>query len=95
MYKDIIGGASLLGIVLALFTYLYSRVGRIEDSVVNCILCDQRYSEIKERLENGEEKFRDFSIKLDSNIVLLTRLEVKLDILMRNSNIKFEGNNTY
>lgn len=81
----------MLGIVLALFTYLYNRVGRIEDSVVNCVLCNQRYNEIKERLENGEEKFRDFNIKLDSNIVLLTRLEVKLDILMRNQNIKFEN----
>jgi hypothetical protein len=89
MYKEIIGGASLLGIVLALFSYLYSRIGKVEENVVDCDLCQQRYNEMKNRLDKGEERFHDFEVKLDSNIVLLTRLEVKLDILMRNQNIKF------
>ncbi len=91
MYKDIIGGASLLGIVLALFTYLYNRVGRIEDDVVHCVLCNQRYSELCTRLNKGEERFNELDKKLDNNTILLTRLEVKLDILMRNQSIKFNS----
>ncbi len=91
MYKEIIGGVSLLGIIFTLFSYLYTRIGKIEDSVVDCDLCQQRYNEIKNRLDKGEDRFKEFEVKLDSNIILLTRLEVKLDILMRNQNIKFEN----
>ncbi len=82
MYKDIIGGASLLIILLALFSYLYTRIGKVEDNVVDCDLCQQRYNEMKNRLDKGEDRFKEFERKLDDHLVLLTKLDTKLTILM-------------
>ncbi len=91
MYKEVIGGVALLGIVLSLFSYLYTRIGKVEENVVGCDLCQQRYSEIKERLDKGDNKFYDIESKLDKHLETLVRIETKVTMIL-NGNFKIKDN---
>lgn len=76
-----------IGIIVTIFftvySYLHVRIKRLEDHNVEGNLCDQRYTELKTRLDKGETKFAEIDAKLNEQLVLLTKVATTVDLIAK------------
>jgi len=61
MWVEAVGGVGSLALLGVIVKIGWARVGRKQDTT----MCDQRYTEIKEDLTKGDEKFTAIDKKLD------------------------------
>ncbi len=74
-------------IFLTVYSYLHVRIKRLEDHNVEGNLCDQRYTELKNRLDRGETRFSDIDRKLNEQLVLLTKVATTVNLIARKNGI--------
>lgn len=96
-WQTIIGWVTLALFVLGIFVYLYKYIASVDKNLKGEILkkmdagfCNQKYGELKGRLDKGDEKFQSIDKKLDNLIIGLTKVDVTLKLLARKNGVQDE-----
>jgi len=83
-WGDAIPAVGLLVVVLFfVFKNLFARIDTVDKGAASAQGCDERHRHIEQDLEQGRVKFKELQDELKANTQTLTRVETKIEILLK------------